>query len=189
VFQISAIGADLQARMVPASWRPGCPVPMEDLRYLQISYWGFDDAAHVGELVVNASATEAMRGVFSRLFAARFPIRQMRLVDDYGGDDSTSIEADNTSAFNCRQATGSTNWSQHALGLAIDVNPIENPYVYGNGTSDHVASGPYLDRSVVRPGMAAEGGVLVEAFDSQGWGWGGRWASPVDYQHFSANGR
>jgi hypothetical protein len=175
--------------MEPTSWRAGCPVALEELRYLQLSYWGFDDAAHVGELVVAASAVETMRAVFSRLYAQRFPIRQMRLVDDYGGDDFASIEADNTSAFNCRQATGSGNWSMHALGLAIDINPLENPYVYSNGTSDHLASGPYLDRSPARAGMAVEGGVLVGAFDAQGWGWGGRWDAPIDYQHFSSNGR
>ena len=99
----------------------------------------------------------------------------MQLVDHYGGDDFRSIEADNTSAFNCRAATGSTHWSQHAYGLAIDVNPIENPYVSG-GTSSHPASRPYLDRSRRRPGMAYEGGVLVEAFRAAGWGWGGSWA-------------
>ncbi|MEA3215940.1 MAG: hypothetical protein QOJ19_2096, partial [Acidimicrobiia bacterium] len=101
-FEVTTITAGLRARVEPTSWRAGCPVALEELRYLQLSYWGFDDAAHVGELVVAASAVETMRAVFSRLYAQRFPIRQMRLVDDYGGDDFASIEADNTSAFNCR---------------------------------------------------------------------------------------
>jgi hypothetical protein len=187
-FEASAITPEVAARMVSVSWRQGCPVPLEALRYLRIGYWGFDGAVHVGELVVNADAVDAMAGAFGRLFDAGFPIRRMQLVDDYGGDDNTSIEADNTSAFNCRAATGSSNWSQHSYGLAIDVNPIENPYVYGDGTTSHAASEPYLDRSVGLPGMAVEGGVLVSAFDAVGWGWGGRWASPVDYQHFSASG-
>jgi hypothetical protein len=113
----------------------------------------------------------------------------MRLVDDYGGDDFASIEADNTSAFNCRAATGSTNWSEHAYGHAIDVNPIENPYVSGGETS-HTASVSYLNRSSHRAGMAYPGGVLVEAFRSVGWGWGGDWSGSVhDYQHFSRSGR
>ena len=127
--------------------------------------------------------------VFRHLYAANFPIRRMEPVDRYRGDDFRSIEADNTSAFNCRAATGSGNWSNHAYGLAIDVNPIENPYVSG-GRSSHAASGPYVDRSRRRPGMAVEGGVLVEAFRSAGWGWGGTWSGSVrDYQHFSYNGR
>jgi D-alanyl-D-alanine carboxypeptidase-like protein len=113
----------------------------------------------------------------------------MEPVDGYGGDDFRSIEADNTSAFNCRAATGSTHWSNHAYGLAVDVNPIENPYVSG-GRSSHGASAPYLDRSRHRAGMAYEGGLLVDAFGSVGWGWGGSWSGGVrDYQHFSYNGR
>jgi hypothetical protein len=120
------------------------------------------------------------------LFEDRFPIRAMRLVDDYGGDDFASIEADNTSAFNCRNATGSGEWSDHAYGRAIDVNPIENPYVHADGTTSHAASQPYLDRSRHRPGMATPGRSLVRAFDAVGWEWGGRWQSIKDYQHFAA---
>ncbi len=172
-----------------ASWHPGCPVGLGRLRYLRIAHWGFDRRTHLGEMVVNASAVAAVRKAFARLFAAHFPIRRMLLVDRYGGSDYDSIQADNTSAFNCRNATGSSSWSQHAYGLAIDVNPIENPYVYGGGTTAHRASQPYLDRSIIRPGMAVPGGTLVRAFTAVGWGWGGRWPLPTDFQHFSANGR
>jgi hypothetical protein len=113
----------------------------------------------------------------------------MRLIDEYGGDDYASIEANNTSAFNCRRAVGAGRWSEHAYGRAIDVNPIENPYVFADGTSSHRASALYLDRSRRRRGMAYEGGVLVAAFDAAGWRWGGRWTRPTDYQHFSPSGR
>jgi len=112
----------------------------------------------------------------------------MTPVDAYGGSDFRSIEADNTSAFNCRYVEGTTRWSEHAYGRAIDVNPIENPYVSGGRTS-HPASRTYVDRSRRRPGMAYERGALVRAFDAIGWGWGGRWTSVKDYQHFSASGR
>ena len=156
---------------------------------MTLSYWGFDGEPHEGELVVNADAVDAMRGAFGRLFSARFPIRSMRLVDDFGASDFTSIEADNTSAFNCRErSTGGGVWSQHTYGRAIDVNPIENPYVT-NGTTSHPASQPFLDRSNVRAGMAVAGGPLVDAFAAAGWGWGGYWSSPTDYQHFSSTGR
>lgn len=191
VYRFSArpLTAALRAQLRKTSWHPGCPVGLGGLRYMRIAYWGFDHHAHLGELVANASAAPALHRAFANLFAAKFPIRQMRLVDRYGGSDYASIQADNTSAFNCRDATGSSHWSQHAFGLAVDINPIENPYVYANGTTTHAASRPYLDRSHARPGMAIAGGTLVHAFDAVGWGWGGRWPLPTDYQHFSANGR
>lgn len=175
-------------RLYGSSWRPGCPVSLDELRYVRVRYVGFDGAAHQGTLVVNADAVGAMRSAFSYLYAQRFPIRRMRLVDDYGASDYRSIEADNTSAFNCRRATGATRWSQHAYGRAVDINTIENPYVYANGTTTHTRSRPYLDRSQHRKGMAYRGGVLVRAFTRTGWGWGGTWPGPTDYQHFSADG-
>jgi hypothetical protein len=186
--KVQPIPPTVRAQMTGVSWRPGCPVPLGDLRLIALTYRGFDGRAHTGQLVANRDAASALVGVFRRLYAARFPIRRMQLVDAYGGDDFRSIEADNTSAFNCRAATGSTHWSQHAYGRGIDVNPIENPYVSG-GTSSHAASKPYLDRSRHRPGMAYEGGVLVESFRAAGWGWGGTWSGIKDYQHFSSNGR
>jgi poly-gamma-glutamate synthesis protein (capsule biosynthesis protein) len=187
-FAVAAVDGAVRDRVEGSSWRPGCPVPMEQLRYLTLSHWGFDGGVHQGELVVHEDSVDAMRSVFGRLFAAGFPIRSMRLVDDFGADDYASIEADNTSAFNCRERTGGGGWSQHAYGRAIDVNPIENPYVDGGSTS-HPASQPYLDRSSYRPGMAVAGGELVAAFAAAGWGWGGTWSGPVDHQHFSATGR
>jgi hypothetical protein len=171
------------------SWQTGCPVPRAQLRLLTLSHYGFDGRPHTGRLIVNADATRAVVTVFRRLYDARFPIRRLRLVDAYGASDFRSIEADNTSAFNCRYVDGTTRWSQHSYGRAIDVNPIENPYVTSAGTTSHAASRPYLDRSRHRPGMAYEGGALVRAFDAVGWGWGGRWSGAKDYQHFSASGR
>jgi hypothetical protein len=187
--RVQPIPPALRAQMVGVSWRPGCPVPLADLRLMTLTYRGFDGRVHTGQLVAHEDAAADLVAVFRRLYAAGFPIRRMQLVDRYGGDDFRSIEADNTSAFNCRAATGSTHWSQHAYGRAIDVNPIENPYV-SRGQTSHRASRPYLDRSRHRPGTAYEGGTLVEAFRAAGWGWGGSWAGSVrDYQHFSANGR
>jgi hypothetical protein len=142
-------------------------------------------------MIVAASAVGPVRRVFEELFRGRFPIRRMRLIDDYGGSDYASIEADNTSAFNCRRATGSNRFSEHAYGRAIDVNPIENPYVFPDGTAVHAASRRHLARSPHRRGMAYRGGVLVEAFTGAGWSWGGDWTppSPTDLQHFSSTGR
>ena len=183
---IERIDAAQAKRMTGVSWRKGCPVALRDLRLLTLSHWGFDGRARTGRLIVHRDVARELVRVFRDLHAARFPIRRMVPVDAYGGSDFRSIEADNTSAFNCRYVEGTTRWSNHAYGRAIDVNPIENPYVSGGSTS-HVASRPYVDRSK-RPGMAYEGGALVRAFDRIGWGWGGRWKSVHDYQHFSESG-
>jgi hypothetical protein len=187
-FHAIPVAPALRRRMTGRSWHRGCPVGIRRLRDVRLGFWGFDRHVHRGRVVVNVKAVPAVRRVFARLYARRFPIRHLRLVDAYRGSDFRSIEADNTSAFNCRRATGSQRWSQHAYGLAVDVNPIENPYVYADGTTTHPASRPYLDRADVRPGMAVPGGPLVNAFDAAGWGWGGRWTGARDYQHFSRNG-
>jgi hypothetical protein len=155
---------------------------------VSLSYVDFSGRARRGALVVHASVSADVVAVFRRLYRARFRIRRMVPIERYRGNDFASIEADNTSAFNCRPATGSGRWSNHAYGRAIDINPIENPYV-SRGRTSHRASVPYLNRARVRRGMAIEGRVLVRAFDARGWGWGGRWTGTVDYQHFSPNGR
>jgi D-alanyl-D-alanine carboxypeptidase len=138
---------------------------------------------------VNRSAVGELTVVFRRLYRAQFPIRRMRPVDAYGGNDERSLAADNTAAFNCRYAVGPgpKRWSAHAYGQAIDVNPVENPYLEG-GRVHPRAGKAYLDRTNVRPGMAVRGGLLVSAFASVGWQWGGRWTGTPDYQHFSATG-
>jgi hypothetical protein len=172
-------------------------VGYDQLRYLRISHHDFDGGVSTGELVVNAAVADDVTEVFRRLYEARFPIRRMTLVDDYGAasdpadgaDDFASIEADNTSAFNCRRRTGTGGWSEHSYGTAIDLNPLENPYVHPDGTTSHPASRPYLDRSLAAPGVVTADGQVVAAFRDIGWGWGGNWDSPTDYQHFSRSGR
>ncbi|MFL6136202.1 MAG: M15 family metallopeptidase [Frankiaceae bacterium] len=171
-----------------ASWHPGCPVPPRELRSVRLGYWGFDKVAHRGTLVVRAYAVSNVVKAFRTLYAARFPIRRVRPLSVYGGDDDASMAANNTSAFNCRRVSGSTAWSQHSYGRAVDLNPVQNPYVR-NGQVSPPAGVKYLDRSWVRPGMAVAGGVAVRAFAAIGWGWGGSWHSLKDYQHFSATGR
>jgi hypothetical protein len=183
---IAPIDAALAARMA-TSWRPGCPVPLADLRYLTMTYRGFDGRDHRGEMVVSARVAPQVIRVFERLYLAGFPIRSMRLVDDFGGDDNASMAADNTSAFNCRPVTGGTRFSEHAYGEAIDVNPVENPYVRGS-TVLPPAGRAYLDRPNA-PGVIHAGDVVVRSFADVGWRWGGYWTNPVDYQHFSPSGR
>jgi D-alanyl-D-alanine carboxypeptidase-like protein len=170
------------------SYRAGCPVGPSELRTVHLTHWGFDARPHTGSLVVNRRVTEQVVAIFRRLYAARFPIRRVRPVSAYRGRDDASMAADNTSSFNCRRAVSATGgWSAHAYGLAIDINPVENPYLFG-GRVLPPAGRRYLDRAQVRPGMAVAGGTLVASFEALGWSWGGRWARSPDYQHFSATG-
>ncbi|HET7474857.1 MAG TPA: M15 family metallopeptidase [Dermatophilaceae bacterium] len=184
---VQPIDDALAVRMTPTSYRAGCPTPLRDLRYLRLSYVDFAGQVHRGELVVSARVAADVVGVFHRLFDAGYPIRSMRLVDDFDGSDDASMAADNTSAFNCRPATGGGGWSQHSYGEAVDVNPRENPYVRGATVL------PPLGRSYTgrprRPGVIHEGDVVTRAFGALNWGWGGRWTGVKDYQHFSRSGR
>ena len=187
----STLGAisRVTAAQLPHSWHPGCPVSPARLRRVRLTYWGFDHRAHTGALVANENAVSDLVHVFSRLYAARFPIRRLQPIDAYGGKDERSLAADNTAAFNCRYVVGPgpRRWSVHAYGEAIDVNPVENPYLEA-GRIHPRAGQRYLDRSNVRPGMAVRGGLLVRAFAAVGWRWGGRWTGAPDCQHFSATG-
>ena len=189
VFQArtSALTAAARSRMTGVSWHQGCPVTLGDLRLLRLSYWGFDHAVHEGELIVNTAAATSMITAFRLLFGARFPIRQMRVVDDFGGDDERSMLADNTSAFNCRLVPGTNVWAQHAYGLAVDINPFENPEIR-DSTVDPSAAAAWADRSRSSPAMIRDGDAAWRAFHAIGWTWGGDWRSLKDYMHFSANG-
>ena len=183
-----SIGAELRQRMTGVSWHPGCPVGLNRLRLLTVSHWGFDGEVHRGRLVVNQDAAGEMLGAMRSLFRLHYPIRQLRLVDAYGADDHRSMDADNTSAFNCRFVAGTSTWSEHAYGRALDLNPRENPYVTASGYVSPPAGAPYADRSQRAPGLIHRGGPVVRAFAAVGWEWGGNWAWPKDYQHFSASG-
>ena len=173
-------------------WHRGCPVPLSGLRLLTVTHRGFDGRAHQGQLVVNRRAARPLAGVFRRLHRLRFPIRHMRFDDFYG--PRRERPQDVTASFECRQAvpspctggTGTGTWSMHAYGLAIDLNPRENPYV-GCGQSTDPAARSYRNRSNRRPGMV--GFRTVSAFTSIGWSWAGAWpGSTKDYMHFSSNG-
>jgi hypothetical protein len=189
---VQRIGPGLRERM-RHSHRAGCPVALEDLRYLRLDFVRFDGTTAVGELVVHEDQARDVVGVFERLYEEQWPIRKMRLVDDYQGDDDLSMAADNTSAYNCRRVASGTRWSEHAYGRAIDINPVENPYVDGSSVApDRGRRFASIDRSadaVAPRGAIRHDDVVVSAFARIGWGWGGDWTSSRDYQHFSASGR
>lgn len=186
--QFRATVSTVTAERLGSSHRAGCPVVSSDLRLLQVSHLGFDGRVHRGELVVHRSAATAVVEVFRRLHDAGFPVQRMVTIDRYGGDDDASMAANNTSAYNCRRTTGGTGWSEHAYGTALDVNPVQNPYVQGGEVAPEAGRG-YLDRGDVRTGMVTSGDVVVRAFAAAGWEWGGDFRTRKDYQHFSQSGR
>lgn len=188
---ISNILPDIKQRMIKGnSWNKACPVSLKDLRYLRMKYINFDGEDKMGEMIVHKDFAVEVTQIFEALYMMDYPINKMRLVSDYKGSDWNSIEADNTSAFNCRKATGSKKFSKHSYGKAIDINPIENPYVFRSGNSSHKASKPFLKRkrignSAAQKAMFLPDDEAVQVFKKHGWKWGGDWKSVKDYQHFS----
>jgi poly-gamma-glutamate synthesis protein (capsule biosynthesis protein) len=172
------------------SWRIGCPVPLSDLRYVTLTYYDFDDVERQGEMILHYIVAKDVVDIFAKLHKMRYPIRRMRLVSDYRANDYRSIEADNTSAFNCRLATGSKKWSNHSYGKAIDLNPIENPYISRRGHISHKKSLKFRVRDRGRSTLPSDRAVIkkdsivVKLFEEKGWRWGGNWRGIKDYQHF-----
>ncbi|HUF01034.1 MAG TPA: M15 family metallopeptidase [Gaiellaceae bacterium] len=191
---IEPLPAQLRTYLTGRFWKPGCPVPLSALRLLAVSHWGFDGKVREGQLIVNAEVAAPLAKVFRRLHALRFPIRHMRLGDQYGPRRAWPADGDVSGSFHCRQAvpspctggTASGSWSNHAYGRAVDLNPIENPYL-GCGRVHDPRSRPYVDRTRLRPGMVTP--AVVRAFRSIGWGWGGDWTGDTkDWMHFSTTG-
>jgi len=182
--EASTIPAPVRARMEGISWRgadPRCP-RWEALAYVVVDHVTFDGGTARGELVVAAALASRAIELFRRLWQLGFPIRQLRLVDDYGGSDDESMAADNSSAFNFRVVAGTDSLSQHALGRAIDINPVENPWRKPERIVP-AAGAAFADRHTIRPGMFVRPGPVVAAFDELGWEWGGDWRHASDDHH------
>jgi D-alanyl-D-alanine carboxypeptidase len=182
-------GRDAVRERVRYSWRRGCPVGPVELRLLRADYWGFDKRVHQGELIVHRDHARRILVVLGKLFKARYPIQRLKLVDAYQADDDRSMAANNTSGFNCRRVSGSSSWSEHAFGRAIDLNPLRNPYVTRGGRVSPPAGRPYANRARRAAGMIHANDLVVRAFAAAGWRWGGYWSGSRDYQHFSSTGR
>ncbi|MFK5975553.1 MAG: M15 family metallopeptidase [Sulfurovum sp.] len=188
---INKISPTIKKRMIKGnSWKRGCPVGLRDLRYLRMSYIDFRGRTKIGEMIVHKDVAKSVTHIFEDLYNMDYPINKMRLVSDYRGKDWQSIEADNTSALNCRAITGnSKKWSNHAYGKAIDINPIANPYISRKGRISHKASLKYRkrvhrNRSAGDRAMLLKNDKATKIFKDFGWKWGGDWRSIKDYQHF-----
>ncbi len=179
------VPADVLAR---SSWTAGCPVAADELSYLTVTFWGFDERPHTGELLVNAIYGDEMVEVFRSLYEARFPIEEMRVIRLDEIDAPPTGDGNVTGILECRPASGGTSWSMHAYGLAIDINPFHNPYWKKDVVLPELASA-YTDRANVRPGMIQPGDTVVQAFAEIGWSWGGDWNTLKDWMHFSSNGK
>ncbi len=186
-FYFEEIKEDIKIRIQGKSYKEDCTVPFEDLRYIRVLYYGFDEETHIGELIVNKAIAADIVDIFAELYEKQYPIESMVLVDEFDADDNTSMAADNTSSFNYRCVPGSTHLSKHALGLAIDINPLYNPYIQytKNGTTVLPVEGTdYADRTLDNPYYIDENDLCYQAFTKRGFTWGGFWKDEPDYQHF-----
>lgn len=181
----AAAVASVTAAELGETWRPGCPVGPQDLRRLDLNVVGPDGALQRGSLVVHRDIADDVVEIFAELERLRYPVHKMQTVDNYpGAEDELSMRDNNTSAFNCRPLPGSSAWSKHAYGRAIDINPLVNPYITSGGDLEPATAGEYLDRTLDEPGMLRADSAAVRVFTDRGWRWGGAWRDPIDYQHF-----
>lgn len=185
-FYYEKIKDNIKTRINGKSYGEDCTVPYIDLRYVRVLHYGFDNEIHIGELIVNKSIAADIVDIFKELYIAKYPIEQILLVDEFDADDDASMAANNTSSFNFRFIAGSTSLSKHALGLAIDINPLYNPYVQSTeeGTSVSPKEGiAYADRSLDCSYYITKKDLCYQAFIKRGFTWGGSWRNK-DYQHF-----
>jgi hypothetical protein len=171
--------------VVWASWREDCPLHFSDLLLLTLTYWDFDGEVAAGQLAINAAVAEDVITAFEGLFEIGFPIERLQLVDD-DGDDKAAMAANVTSGFNCRYVDGTDRWSNHAFGLAVDINPLINPWAREDNVLP-LEGEPYTNRELDLPGMINLGDQAITVFQEVGWTWGGTWQS-ADYMHFSKPG-
>lgn len=186
-FYYEEISENLYNRIKGKSYGEDCTVSLDDLRYVRVLHYGFDENTHIGELIVNKAIAKDVIDIFKELYEAKYPIERMVLVDEYNADDNTSMAANNTSSFNFRPVPGADHLSKHALGLAIDINPLYNPYVQYDDNETiilPVEGTKYADRSLNNPYYIKENDILFNAFNKRGFNWGGFWKSEPDYQHF-----
>jgi D-alanyl-D-alanine carboxypeptidase len=178
-----AISPAARQAMTGVSWKPGCPVDPADLTSLELSYWGFDGAPHVGTMVVHRRLADETVAIFRELFEAKFPIEQMQPYETYPIGEYAA--ADDTVGFYCRPDQGDpTNFGMHSYGFAIDINPLLNPYQDRVEGWWPAGSTPNAQRDRGLPGQVTAGSVVFAAFTRHGWFWGGLSSHGPDYMHF-----
>lgn len=183
VFTSSQIPSDIYENMIGKSIPNKENVDISQLSYLKVTYYGFDDKPHIGDIIVDKSVSNEVLDIFEELYIKKYPIKKISLIDKYDAIDDLSMKDNNTSAFCYREIAGSNKLSNHSKGLAIDINPLINPMVK-NGEVSPKEGIDYIDREQNVKGMITKGDTCYEAFTKRGWTWGGDWTSLKDYQHF-----
>lgn len=187
-YSISEISDDIFKRINGISYRDNPDISLSRLRYITLTHYGIDGKVHTGELIVNEAIADDVIYIFGKLYEAKYPIEKMRLVDDYNGDDVKSMADNNSSAFNYRVIANTDTLSRHALGMAIDVNPLYNPYITflpdGSESCSPPQGLPYCDRTTDFTMKIDEKDLCFELFTQRGFSWGGHWTHAKDYQHF-----
>lgn len=186
-FCIDTLSNEVFSRMMGKSYPEGCTVARSDLRLLSVLHCDANGHTKQGQMVCNKAIASDLLNIFRRLYEARYPIERMTLIDDYDADDERSMTANNTSCFCFRKVAGSKRLSKHALGMAVDINPLYNPCVRKKGGKTIVqpaAGTRYADRSKTSPYMLKRGDLCYRLFMEYGFRWGGNWNSLKDYQHF-----
>jgi len=165
------------------SFKENTTLTHDDLTYLTITHVDFNGENRTGNMIVAAELGEEVLEIFQEIYESGFPVYSIYLIDYFDACDDRSMAANNSSAFNFRYVVNTNRLSRHAFGVAIDINPVQNPYVRGE-TILPAAGIDYLDRTDIRSGMITPGDAVYEAFVSRGWTWGGNWRSLKDYHHF-----
>lgn len=188
LFSVSMIPDDVFQRMQGKSFPKDCTVKKKQLRYIRLVHYDFDGKVKRGELVCHHSIALELKKIFEKLYAAKYPIQSVRLIDDFDADDERSMQANNTSCFCFRQVAGHKVLSRHSLGLAIDINPLLNPCVRDDGKGGTLiqpsTAREYVDRNKEFRGKISHGDLCYKLFREAGFRWGGNWRTLKDYQHF-----
>ena len=189
VFTSQTIPDSVWTTMQGRTWHDNPYINRSDLRYLRISHYNLEGRIHVGELICNKLIAQKLLAIFRELYRAHYPIQQIRLPDNYGADDERQMRANNTSCFCYRNVSGSKNLSKHARGLAIDINPLYNPYIRyskkdGSQIVEPATGKPYIDRKADFPYKITTNDLCYKLFIKHGFSWGGAWRTMKDYQHF-----
>lgn len=182
-FTMEPLPQHIREKIRDSSIHDSAPFYYDFLTYLTITHVNFDGERQVGNMIVAYEIGQEVLDIFREIYEGGFPIYQIRLIDYFDALDYYSMAANNSVSFNFRYIAGTSRLSRHAWGKAIDINPIQNPYIRGD-TVWPAAGRYYKDRGYVRPGMITRGDVVYTAFVSRGWTWGGNWRTPRDYHHF-----
>ncbi|MGI4775714.1 MAG: M15 family metallopeptidase [Janthinobacterium lividum] len=191
MFKVERLSKELKKSMISKNiWQSYCPLTLEQLRLIKIEHYDFEGQRKIGTIVIHHKMADSAIDIFKKLLDLEFPIAKMTLIDNYNGDDELSMEDNNSSCFNCRKIANSSELSVHSYGLAIDINPLQNPYIVIDHNNYSIDVYPregvnFLNRNNQRPGMVES---VVDVFKKHGFDiWGGHWNNPIDYHHFQVS--